>query len=85
MSSPTVTTDRQLRADLEALARRELGRDATQDALESLTTRWYFGPRHRSAGTETPVERWRRERAQHNTGAALKKAKEPCFWSTRAS
>lgn len=85
MGSPTVTTDRQLRADLEALARHELGRDATDDAVEYLTNHWYFGPRHRSAGTESPIERWRRERARRNTGAALEKAKEPCFWSTRVS
>ena len=78
MRSATVKTDRELRADLKRLARRELGAQAADGAVRRLADHWYHGPRHRSSGTETPVERWRRERVQRATSQAIGKMRERC-------
>ena len=78
MQSTTVKTDRELRADLKRLARRQLGAEAADGAVRRLADHWYHGPRHRSSGTETPVERWRRERVQRAASQALGKMRERC-------
>ena len=74
MQGATIRAARSLRARLRRGAARQLGAGATDDAIEGLAERLYYGPRHKDAGKRTPMERRHEERMRQATRDALERA-----------
>ena len=65
--SRTVTTERSLEALCQEQARERLGKDAPRTEVARLAKRLYEGGRAVPEATETPVQRWNRERQARQT------------------
>ncbi len=74
MQGATIRAERSLRARLRQGAARQLGAGATDDAIEELTDRLYYGLRHNDAGKRTPMERRHEDRMRQATRDALERA-----------
>ena len=74
MQGATTRAERSLRARLRQGAARQLGAGATDDAIEELTDRLYYGLRHKDAGKRTPMERRHEERMRQATRDAVERA-----------
>jgi hypothetical protein len=73
MQGATIRAERSLRARLREAAARRLGAVATDEDIEELTDRLYYGPRHKDAGKRTPMERRHEERMRQATREALER------------
>lgn len=71
MQGATVKAERKLRARMRDAARRQLGSDADEKAVDELADRLYEGPRHKDAGKRTPWELRQENRMRQATRNAI--------------